>query len=422
MQPGIVLPTAADADLGADCRLAACLAERLRLSRDDLTRRWLDRISQRVRLNPNRVFPTEDLLDHVPLLIDGVADYLESPARVSTSELPVVAKAMELGDLRYQQGFDEHELLKEYELLGGVLFSFLARTADEVDEPCTRGELLSCAHRLFHAVALVQQATTTQYLTRMKARIHEREERLRAFNRALTHELRNRIGATLGAAQILGDVQDMDSEQHQRLLGVVIRNVGSMREVLDNLVELTRLGAGDSRQQRHVTLREAAAEAARQLRDAARDKGVEIRLGALPPVEVNASAVELSLANLLSNAIKYSDPAKSRRWVEVDAHTTPVDVDGGCELIVRVRDNGIGVPERERARLFERFFRAHAATKPDIEGTGLGLSIVRETMVALGGSAWVEPTQDGSVFAFSLPCRRAEDKAAVAEAGASPVS
>jgi signal transduction histidine kinase len=396
----------------SDCPLATTLANRLRGSRDDLTHRWLDRISTRVRLHPNRVFPTDELLDHVPLLIDGVADYLENPARAVTSDVPVIAKAMELGELRYAQGFDEHELLKEYELFGSILYAFLSRTADDIDIPCTRSELLTCAHRLFHAISLIQQATTTQYLSRMKGRIHEREERLRAFNRTLTHELRNRVGAAMGAAQMLGDLPELSEPERQRLFGVVFRNVESVRGVLDNLAELARLGTTDTRQQRHVGLPAAAAEATRQVRDAARSHDVEIRIGELPDMEVNSAAVELVLTNLLSNAIKYSDRNKTSRWVEVTAEP-PRDLSG--EIIVKVRDNGIGVPETQRAHLFERFFRAHHAAEPRIEGTGLGLSIVRETVESLGGRTWAEFLPSGSVFAFSLPCRRSEDRMALPE-------
>ena len=402
-------------DITAHCPLAVTLAERLRQARDELTGRWLQRISERVTLHPNRVFPTEELLDHVPILMLGIADYLENPARAVTSDPPVIAKAMELGELRYAQGFDEHELLKEYELFGGILYAFLSRTADEIDEPCTRGELLTCAHRLFHAIALIQQATTTQYLARMKSRVYEREERLRAFNQTLSHELKNRIGAAIGAAQLLEDLPNLDAGERRDLAGVVLRNVGGMRGVLDNLVELSRLGASDARHQRHVQLPQAVAEAARQLRDAARAHKVEIRLGELPPIEVNAAAVELCVSNLLSNAIKYSDPSRVDRWVEVSAAVAPPGENGLCELVLRVRDNGLGVPAGERPKLFERFFRAHADAYPDVEGSGLGLNIVRETVKTLGGRAWAEFPAEGSVFAISLPCRRADDRAALGE-------
>src|SRR4026209_56900 len=157
-------PPSADVDLQFEnCTRAKALADKMRASSDELTRRWLDRISARVEMDPNRIFPTDALLDHVPLLILGIADYIENPERVILSEVPVVAKAMELGELRFAQGFDEYEVLKEYEIFGGILFSFLSRIVDEIEEPCSRGELLACAHRLFLAVALIQQATLTHY-------------------------------------------------------------------------------------------------------------------------------------------------------------------------------------------------------------------------------------------------------------------
>ena len=83
------------------------------------------------------------------------------------------------------------------------------------------------------------------------------------------------------------------------------------------------------------------------------------------------------------------------------------------ELLVRVQDNGLGVPPALRGRLFEEFYRAHGETVTGIEGTGLGLSIVQETIESVGGRVWTEfPDEGGSVFGFSLPSRREEDAAA----------
>ncbi len=82
--------------------------------------------------------------------------------------------------------------------------------------------------------------------------------------------------------------------------------------------------------------------------------------------------------------------------------------EASSEVVIRVCDNGLGVPEDKRERLFERFFRAHE-TVTRAEGTGLGLSIVRETVEAVGGRAWAEIQPVGSVFCFSLPLRREQD-------------
>jgi signal transduction histidine kinase len=397
-------------DITANCPIAVALAERIRAAKTELTARWLERISDRASLGPNRVFPTDALLDHVPLLMLGIADYIADPAQSVSGDIPVLAKAMELGALRYAQGFDEYEILKEYEIFGGILFAFLARTVDDVDLPCTRGELLTCAHRLNRAIALIQQATATQYLRLMKERLSEREGRLRAFNRALTHELRNRIGACIGAGQLL-ELPDLPAAKHMELAGVVVRNADSMRILMDNLLQLTRVD-GESRHQRHVRLPQAAAESARQLREMARTHGVEVRISdSLPDVEVSAAVVELCLTNFISNGIKYADSSKPRRWVDVQGRIVRDDTGTASEVVVEIRDNGVGVPESERPRLFERFFRAQDASTSSVEGTGLGLSIVREAVQTLGGRAWAEFPSDGSLFAFAVPCRRAHDAA-----------
>ena len=133
----------------------------------------------------------------------------------------------------------------------------------------------------------------------------------------------------------------------------------------------------------------------------------------MPGVEVAAAVLELSLSNLIANAIKYSDPAKEKRWVEIRARVALPDTGGALQTIVEVHDNGLGVPEANRARLFERFFRAHEASHSGIDGTGLGLSIVKDTVSSIGGRAWAEFTDGETVFCFSMPTRRKEDEARI---------
>lgn len=398
-----------------DCPLALTFGTALRASRHELTTRWLDRILARASLEPNRVFPTEELLDHVPLLLDGIAAYIEDPTTAVQADMAAVDKARELGALRHAQGFDAFEILKEFDLLGNILLSFLGRVADTSPEPCSRGELVACAQRVFQAIHVLEEATTTHFLQLLSAQVAEREERLRAFDRTLTHEFRNRIGAALGAADILG-LPDVAEATRDELVAVIARNVTSMKRVLEGLEELTRIEP-DQRQHRHVYLPQAAREVARQLRDMAQANAVEVRVSPdIPAVEVNAAAVELCLTNLVSNAIKYADQAAAARWVEVRARAvsweSPETGDVVHEVVVEVADNGSGVPEAERGRLFERYFRAGNAEASGAPGTGLGLSIVQETVTALGGRAWAAFPGGESVFAFSLPCRRSRDRAA----------
>ena len=389
-----------------DCPLAGVLAERLRRARHDLTVQWLDRIASRVSLDRNRVFPTKDLLDHVPLLIDGVADYVKNPAAEIGVDMPVVAKAMELGELRHKQGFDAYEILKEYEFLGGILFEFFTTTVEQVKEPCEKSELMACGARLYRAVTIIQQTTMTHFLLLADRHVAEREERLRVFNRVISHEIKNRVGAILGASTVLNELAEIPSPKRAELEEIVLRNAREMRNTVENVLILSRADGDDPRQHRNVKLAEAVGEAVRQVREAAQGAKIDVRVRpGMPDIEVSAAVIELCVKNYLSNAIKYADPEKPQRFVEISGAEEQTD-DGERRVVVRVRDNGIGVPPDKRDKLFERFFRAHEGMS-SIEGTGLGLNIVREAAESLGGRAWAEyPDDGGSIFAIALPLRR----------------
>lgn len=389
----------------SDCPLALVLADRLTEARSTLVARWLERIAARVTVDANRIFPSDELLDHVPVLVDGIAAYIRDPADEVTTDMPVVAKALELGRMRHEQGFAAGQILKEYEILGGILFHFLTQIIDSVEQPCTRGELLACGQRLYRAVAIIQQVTTNEYLLMQQRKVAEREDRLRSFNRALSHEIRNGIGAIGSAIAMLGEdfVLD-DAEARGQFSEIARRNLDRLERVVGDLIELSRTDT-EMRQQRNVLLPEAAAEAIRQLRQHAAARGVKLRLAPdLPRVEVPASVVELALTNYLTNAIKYSDSGKPERYAEIRGSR-----DASGKLVVEVADNGVGVPPEIRPRLFERFFRAPATDSED--GTGLGLSIVREAVEQLGGEAWLASSgQDETIFALSLPCRRENER------------
>lgn len=401
-----------------ECPLAGVLADRLRTGRHEVTARWLERIADRVAIEKNRIFPSDELLDHVPLLIDGIADYLADPVNEVSADMPVVAKARELGALRHAQGFDAYQIFKEYEILGGILFNYLAELVDDITEPCAKSELLYCGQRLFRAVTLIQQTTTMHFLRLSDEKIAEREQRLRSFNRAVSHEIKNRIGTILGASVTLLEIRDVEPEKNKQFLGIIARNARMMRHTIENLVALSRMD-GEARQHRHVFLPQAVAEGARQMREASDGAGVEITVGELPNVEINAAAVELCLTNYLSNAIKYANPKIGNSFVKVTG-AIETSEKGEREVVVRVRDNGLGVPAAKQGELFQRFFRAHDVTVTVAEGTGLGLSIVAETMESLGGRAWAEFPEQGSVFAFALPYRRESTVDAEGKDGTAP--
>ena len=402
-------PTMTDGEMGREPSLRSQLADNIRANREDIVQRWLERISARVAIDDNEIFPTEQLLDHVPLLLDGIALYLENPGDYLDGG-PVTAKAMELGALRHSQGFDAYQIIKEHDLLGRIIYSTLRPLAADLVEGKSPVEALEVWEEIGNAVGLIMQATLTHFLRLAAETVSGREGQLRRFNRMVSHELKNRVGAVRGAAHMLEEPWIGDAER-ARFQRMIIENSAGLQQVLTNLEALSRLEA-DTRQKSNVLLTQAAAEVVRQLRDAAHSKGVDVRVGNLPPVEVDAAVVELCLTNFVSNAIKYADDAKANRWVQIDAELVYAG-DASGELIVRVKDNGLGVPAGARDQLFQQFYRAHTDSVTGVEGSGLGLSIARETAESLGGRAWADfPSEGGSIFAFALPSRRIEDSAA----------
>ena len=397
--------------------LARILSDRLRTAKQELVTQWLNRISERVAISSKRVFPTHELLNHVPLLIEGIAGYLRRPERDIDAKAPVVAKAMELGALRHSQGFDAYEILKEYEMLGEIIFAFLTDISSTLPADYPRRDFLVCWQRIAQAMELIRQATMSHFLRLSDTQVNERENRLRKFNRTVAHELKNKINAISSAVAALTEEWVAPSERKE-LDEVIARNAQGLERALANLESISR-GQEDSRHCRNVLLPEAATEAVRELSDAAKAKGVNVRIADdLPPIEVDAAVVELALMNYVSNSIKYSDNDKSERWVSISAGVEAPNTEHDREVVIRVSDNGIGIPEDRRENLFREFYRAHDETVTEAAGTGLGLSIVREAVEAIGGRAWAEfPENAGSVFAFSVPSRRKSDLRAVEEAG-----
>lgn len=396
-------------------QLTALLAASLRAERRNLVLHWLERIRDRVAVEPDRVFPTQDLIDHMPLLITAVADYLEDPGDEVTINMPAVVKAMELGALRHDQGFPVRQILWEFEILGGVIFDHLSRIPVPDNAAREPAEFMRAAHRVFRAISAIERMSTLRYLQASTRETHEREQRLRGFNRALSHELKNNLSVILGAAAMLReDFVQQDPSQLGRFGELILRNAQQMSATIANLIELSRM-EGDSRHQRNVLPCHIVPEVARQLRDYARTHGVEVTLQTdWPDVHVPSGVAELCLTNLIANAIKYHDPGKDRRTVDVSGWIQEAPEGEPAELIIEVRDNGRGIPEWAAQHLFQRFFRV--SDDDGIEGTGLGLSLVRDAVRSVGGRVWHEPSgREGAAFRLAFPARRHDDADAATE-------
>jgi signal transduction histidine kinase len=379
------------------------IAERIRAEHRALATRWFERLLDLLPVDAREIFPTESLLDHVPALIVEISAYLRHPEEDAiAANTAILDKARELGSLRHEQRASLHQVLREYQVLAGVLVTFIVEEMERLRIVPPPAETALLVSRLHQAVNVLSQATVETFVTLYTQTIDDQRERLEQFTRMAAHEWRQPLAALQFGISLLGQA-DLDPARARRTLETVERNVRHLADLTQKLETVARMhNDGDNPVVQEVSSGTVAAEAARQLREMADARGVEIRvLDALPTLTVDVGRLELTFVNLLSNAIKYSDEAKTDRWVEISGLET---ADGWCQIAVR--DNGLGIPPDAVDKIFDRFTRAHAQRDDGVHvgGLGLGLSIVDDCVGAMHGRIDVESSEGvGTTFVLTLP-------------------
>jgi signal transduction histidine kinase len=393
---------------------ASLIGQRMAAERVTLATKWLARLRELLTVTPNEVFPSEQLLDHIPLLVDQIARYLSAPADEEiAANAAVMDKARELGLLRHEQRASAHQLLHEYEILGEILEGFLVGETERLGLRPSVAEAFGVHRRLTRSVRVLMRTTVDTFVSEYTTTIQEQNERIKAFNRAASHELRSPIGTLRFAAALLdNEVVRQDPKRLAKVAATVRTSADRLSWLVENLQRLAQMrDPVDVPSEQRVELSQLAEEVARQLAEMAEARGVAIRVAAdLPGLLADPARIELVLLNLVANAIKYSDAAKAERFVEIVRARRTVDAVApatgeGCTICVR--DNGLGIPEADQPAIFERFFRAHAHLDQElgVTGTGLGLAIVIDCVDALGGSIRCESRAgEGTSFFITLPC------------------
>jgi two-component system phosphate regulon sensor histidine kinase PhoR len=220
----------------------------------------------------------------------------------------------------------------------------------------------------------------------------------REFVANASHELRTPLAAIRGFAETLLGDSALPEDQRRSYLEVIDRHARRLGALVDDLLDLSRIESGQAPLDHQAV--DLAAVATGLLRDC-EARLVEKRLAADseasgPAVAwADPQAVWQIVSNLLDNAIKYTDPG-GRIRIQIQGDTRWVRVE--------VSDTGVGIPEPDLARIFERFYRVDRARSRALGGTGLGLSIVKHLVQSQGGTITVESELGrGSAFRFTLP-------------------
>jgi signal transduction histidine kinase len=278
----------------------------------------------------------------------------------------------------------------------------MSRTRDSLGTVAAQLSLALERERLLEserdaAKALSEQNERLLELDRMKDR----------FVSSVSHELRTPLTSMIGYLEIVraGEVGDLTEEQ-QRFLEIVDRNCQRLNELIDDILVTARMDSGRFTLERTpVDLGGLAAERVESIQPEADRRNVELHLEVRedpPAIWADPMRLGQTLDNLLSNAIKFTRPGGTVR-VTVSSQ--------GDTAHLEVSDTGVGIPQDEAAKVFERFFRA--STAETVKGTGLGLSIAKSIVEAHGGTIAVDSEVGvGTTFRIDLPAQGSPDDAA----------
>ncbi|MEN8172926.1 MAG: ATP-binding protein, partial [Chloroflexota bacterium] len=236
---------------------------------------------------------------------------------------------------------------------------------------------------------LLHDITADRELDRMKSNLIS----------TVSHELRTPLASIKGyATTLLAEDVEWDLDSQHEFLSIISDEADRLSNLVNELLDLSRIEAGNLTVKRQMCNLKDLIDKAAQHAEPAPGERLRVTLPSkLPAVEVDQRRIKVVLRNLIENATKYS------------GNETPIHISAAVEkndIIVRVKDEGPGIPDQEQQRIFESFYRVENGLARTASGAGLGLAICQGFIHAHGGQLWLEPSVQGACFAFSLPLKQ----------------
>src|SRR5499426_990782 len=235
-----------------------------------------------------------------------------------------------------------------------------------------------------------------QELTRRSADLEAINKELEAFAYSISHDLRAPLRHMAGYAELLQkSAASILDEKSRRYMLMILESAKRMGELIDDLLAFSRIGRAETRKTL-FSLEQLVKEAVSEVQRETNGREIGWRIGALPNLYGDRSMLRLALVNLVSNAVKFT---RTRQRAEIE-----IGCDDGKqnEIVVFVKDNGVGFDMRYVKKLFGVFQRLHRTE--DFEGTGIGLATVQRIIHRHQGRIWAEGLVDGgATFYFAVP-------------------
>jgi PAS domain S-box-containing protein len=235
-----------------------------------------------------------------------------------------------------------------------------------------------------------------QELAKRSMELEAINKELEAFAYSVSHDLRAPVRHIAGFTELLQKkMASVLDEKGNRYIAMILDSAKRMGNLIDDLLAFSRIGRAET-QKTLVSMAQLVREAIGEVRQDTEGRNISWKIGTLPDFYGDRSMLRLVLVNLISNAIKFT---RTRKQAEIEIGCTSGN---GDDLVVFVRDNGVGFDMKYVNKLFGVFQRLHESAA--FEGTGIGLATVQRIIHRHGGKVWAEGAVDsGATFYFSAP-------------------
>ncbi len=273
--------------------------------------------------------------------------------------------------------------LNPFRLLDEKYRSFFSLVADQMATSFTQVHVLEEERKRAAALAEIDKAKTI-------------------FFTNISHEFRTPLTLMLGSLEELLNKTGKDNDSNRNTIETTHRNAMRLLRLVNNLLDFSRIEAGRIKAQFQLTdICRFTTDLASNFRAVAEAAGLEFQIrtdAIIQPVYIDKEMWEKIVLNLLSNAFKYTLKGSIMLSLQVE----------NKQVVLRIRDTGVGIPEKELPKMFERFHRVENITGRSFEGTGIGLSLVKELVQLHGGEISVSSKiEEGSEFVVTIPTGKA---------------
>jgi light-regulated signal transduction histidine kinase (bacteriophytochrome) len=242
----------------------------------------------------------------------------------------------------------------------------------------------------------LENAALQERVQERTVQLEAANQELDAFAHSVSHDLRAPLRRICGFAGLLEENESSLSENGKGYLDRIARCAKQMEQLIDGLLNFSRTSRTEI-QRTEVNLDELVKKVIRDAQPETEGRKIVWKVNALPQALADPGLLQQVFSNLILNAIKYSGP---RNPAEIEIGSMPAGTNG--EIVIFVRDNGVGFDMKYAAKLFGVFQRLHR--DDEFEGTGIGLANVRRIIARHGGRTWAEGrVGDGATFYFTLP-------------------